>query len=283
MPAPQASEIKKNIRDKFTSFKIKVPQNWQNPSGDPDAKHYADAFTSSEKNTSPGSPPLVLAQTSNKYHTDTQKMHIDKLGKFFDGIGDAIASAWSAWQTSSSMVGVIIAGSMGNGGKIVPNTPWAPLILTAGPKDTPMYLKYTTTVANILGAQWLAYGLSITLAGASLWPMFNSFPSPVVPPPGIPNPKPCKLSDPTTINVDVGLQTEALKSAMIGAHADPQAPLHKEIFEAVAFGFNKSFQDWKKKTELKLLGMGAVPSCVPPAFPPGPVVGTAIMPPGMMV
>ena len=281
MPAPQASELKQNIRDKFTSFKIKVPQNWQNPSGDPDAKHYGDAFTASEKSTSPGSPPLVLAATSNKYHTDTQKMHVDKIGKYLDGIATAIASAWSAWQMSSSMVGVIVAASMGNGGKIVPNTPWAPLILASGPMSTPMEMKYTKTVATILGAQWLAYGLSITLAGASLWPMFNSFPSPLVPP--TPNAKPCKLSDPTTINVDVGLQTEALKSAMIGAHADPMAPLHKEIFEAIAFGFNKSFKDWKNKTELKFMGMGAVPTCVPPAMPPGPVVGTAIMSPGMMI
>ena len=281
MPAPSASELKKNIRDKFTSFKIKVPQNWQNPSGDPDAKHYGDAFKPEEKNTSPGSPPLVLAATSNKYHTDTQKKHIEQLGKFFDGIGDAIASAWAAWQTSSSMVGVIIAGSMGNGGKIIPNTPWGPLILASGPKDTPQFAKYTASIANVLGTAWLAYGLSITLAGASLWPMFNSFPSPIVPP--TPNPKPCKLSDPTTVNVDAGLSTDALKGLMIAAHADPQAPLHKEIFEAVAFGFNKSFKDWKNKTELKFLGMGAVPTCIPPAMPPGPVVGTAIMSPGMMV
>ena len=33
MPAPQASDLKKKIRDKFTSLNIKIPQNWQKPSG----------------------------------------------------------------------------------------------------------------------------------------------------------------------------------------------------------------------------------------------------------
>lgn len=278
MPAPQASELKKNIRDKFTSFKIKVPQNWQNPSGDPDAKHYGDAFKPEEKNTAPGSPPLVLAATSNKYHTDTQKMHIDKIGSFIDGIATAIASAWSSWQTAASMAGIILTGGSASGGKII-GIPWTPIILAAGPVSTPMNAKYTKTVATILGAQWLAYSLSITLTGNPLWPPFNAFPSPVVPP--TPNPTPCKLS--SLMQVDAGLQTEALKGAMIGAHADPTAPLHKELFEAIAFGFNKSFNDWKSKTELKFIGMGAVPTCVPPAMPPGPVVGTAVMSPGMMV
>ena len=27
-------------RLKFTSFNLKVPQNWKDPQGDPDAKHY---------------------------------------------------------------------------------------------------------------------------------------------------------------------------------------------------------------------------------------------------
>ena len=56
MPAPQASQMKQLVRAKFMSFNIKVPQNWQNPSGDPDAKHYGDAFKPEEKNTAPANP-----------------------------------------------------------------------------------------------------------------------------------------------------------------------------------------------------------------------------------
>ena len=88
MPAPQASAMQQLARLKFSSFNLKVPQNWKEPSGDPAAKHYGDAFKPAEKSTAPAvsAPPLFKPASMNKYHTDAQKMHIDKIGKFIDGI-----------------------------------------------------------------------------------------------------------------------------------------------------------------------------------------------------
>ena len=101
MPAPQASAMQQLARLKFTSFNLKVPQNWQEPSGDPAAKHYGDAFKPEEKATAPaGMPPLFQPASLNKYHTDTQKMHIAKIGAFIDGTCSAICWAWSQWQTA---------------------------------------------------------------------------------------------------------------------------------------------------------------------------------------
>jgi len=61
---------------------------------------------------------------------------------------------------------------------------------------------------------------------------------------------------------------------MIGMHADPQAPLHKEIFESVADAFEKSYNVWKGTTMVtNILGTGPVPTFAPPYVPVGPVVG----------
>src|SRR3954469_20708191 len=190
MPAPQASDLKKKIRDKFTSFNIKVPQNWSKPSGDPDGKHYDDAFTAAEKSTSPGSPALFQAASSNKYHTDTQKMHIAKIGAFIDDISSAICTAWSGWQTSATMAGILVNGPIASGGQLV-GAPWTPVILASGPVTTPMLAKYTGVVANVLGTAWLAYTATIKLGAAKLWPLFSAWTLAVAPPQ--PNAVPCKL------------------------------------------------------------------------------------------
>src|SRR5436190_13174129 len=99
MPAPQATLFKQAARLKFTSFNLKVPQNWKQPQGE-DADHFSQAFKPNEKVSTPGMPPLFQPATLNKYHTDTQKMHIAKIGGFIDKTCDAIASAWSKWQTA---------------------------------------------------------------------------------------------------------------------------------------------------------------------------------------
>ena len=86
-------------RLKFTSFNLKVPtRTGRTRVAIRTAKHYGDAFKPAEKTTAPGVPPLVQPASLNKYHTDTQKMHIDKIGEFIDGICSAICSAWGTWQ-----------------------------------------------------------------------------------------------------------------------------------------------------------------------------------------
>jgi hypothetical protein len=282
MPAPQASDLKKKIRDKFTSFNIKIPQNWQTPSGDPAGKHYSDAFTASEKSTSPGSPALFQAATSNKYHTDSQKMHVAKIGAFIDDISTAICSAWSAWQMTT-MAGIVITGPAAMGGALVP-VPWTPIILAAGPVSTPMLAKYTGVVANVLGTAWLAFSSSIKLTGAKLWPTFLMWAAGPVAPPQ-PNAVPCKLSDSSSVfSLDTGLMAPALKGQMVSALGDPEAPFHKELFEAIATGFKEVFDDWKSKTEFKVIGGGPVPTYAPPYVPAGPVAGgVGFVPPGGII
>jgi hypothetical protein len=270
MPAPQASAMKQLARLKFSSFNLRIPQNWQQPAGDPDAKHYSDAFSASEKATTPAvsAPPLFTPASLNKYHTDAQKMHTDKIGSFIDGICSAICSAWGQWQSTATMVGIMINGPTASVGQIV-GPPLTPLIMASGPKSTPMELKYTTTVANVIGSAWLTFTATVKVTGMPWYPMFAACPSPVAPPtPNIPCPFAALTQVPVSISANV------LKMQMIGAHADPQAPLHKEIFESIADAFEKTYNLWKASTMVtNVLGTGPVPTFAPPYVPVGPVVG----------
>jgi len=268
MPAPQASAMQQLARLKFTSFQIKVPQNWQEPSGDPDAKHYGDAFQPSEKTTAPGAPALFLPASMNKYHTDSQKMHIDKIGKFIDGICSAICSAWSQWQSMATMVGVVITGPTAMGGQVL-GPPWTPLILASAPKETPNLLKYSNAVANVLGTAWLSYTATIKVTGMPWYPAFAAFPSPVAPP--TPN-VPCPVIALT--QVTASLSPALLKQQMVGALADPMAPFHDKLFEAICDAFDKCFTLWQTTTMVtNVLGTGPVPTFAPPYVPVGPVLG----------
>src|SRR3954465_4449317 len=93
MPAPQASAMQQLARLKFTSFNLKVPSNWKDPQGDA-GDHYGRAFKPGEKTSAPGMPPLFQPASLNKYHTDTQKMHIGKIGSFIEGPRLATSSPW---------------------------------------------------------------------------------------------------------------------------------------------------------------------------------------------
>src|SRR5258706_8703110 len=188
MPAPQASAMQQLARLKFMSFNIKVPQNWQAPSGDPAAAHYNDAFKPEEKQTAPGMPPLVQPASLNKYHTDAQKMHIGKFGAYIDGMCSAICSAWSQWQSTATMVGVMINAVTASVGNIV-GPPMMPLIMASAPKASPQELKYSNVIATGIGTSWLQFTATVKVPGMPWYPAFAACPSPVAPPmPNIPTP-----------------------------------------------------------------------------------------------
>jgi len=266
--------MKQLARLQFSSFQIKVPQNWKQPQGDPAAKHYSDAFTSSEKATSPvaAAPPLVIPHTMNKYHTDTQKMIHGKIGSFLDGISDAICSAWQAWMLGASYVGVIIASATASAGQVVCPVMMGPLIIAQGPKSTPMEMKYTAAVANVINTQFPLYSVGIKLTGMPLYPAFVS-PLPTGPaPPMINTPMPLK----SVSKAQKLLSKSVMKPMMIAALGDPMAPMHKELFDAVCDGVEKTLEMWEATTMLSnIMCAGAVAG-----FPVGPVVGTGIAPPG---
>ena len=252
---------------KLMSFAIKVPQNWQEPTGDA-AKMYARAFKPEERVTAPGMPPLFQPASLNKYHTDTQKMHIGKIGEYIKGITSAICSAWSQWQTAASLVGVIVNGPVASGGSVV-GPPMLPFIMASAPMASPQELKYTNVIAQVISTAWLQFTATIKVTAMPWYPAFAMFPGPVAPP--MPN-IPCPVA--ALMQVDASIQPMVLKSQMVGQLGDPQAPLHPEIFESVADAFNQCYLLWKVSTMVtNVLGTGPVPTFAPPYVPVGPVVG----------
>lgn len=270
MPAPIATVMAFLAKTKFALNVLKVPSDWKQPMGDPAAKHYNDAFAPSEMLTMPGIaiPPLFLPASLNKYHTDTQKMLNEKFGEFIDGICSAICSAWSTWQSSASLVGVIVNAIVAAGGQVV-GPPLAPLILANGPKATPMQLAYTNAVATTLGTGWLSYTATIKVPGLPWYPAFAAFPGPVAPPmPNIPMP----LIALTQVTASVS--PDLLKNQMIGLLANPTAPYHQELFDGIAFAVDKCLLLWQVTTLLNnVLGLGPIPTFAPPYVPVGPVLG----------
>lgn len=273
MPAPQASAMKQLARLKFTSFNIKVPTNWRDPSGDA-ADHYSRAFKPEEKVTQPGMPMLVQPASLNKYHTDTQKMVVGKFGSYLDGICDAICSAWSQWQAAASMTGVMINAAVATLGNLV-GPPLTPLIMASAPQATPMQMKYSTAIATAVGNAWQQYTATVKVPGLPWYPLFAAFPGPTAPPtPNIPSP--------VVALTQVPPNPARMKQEMVGLLGDPQAPFHAELFEAVCDAFDKCFQLWQTSTMVtNVIGFGPVPTFAPPVVPAGPVVGgTGTMAPG---
>jgi hypothetical protein len=275
MPAPQASAMQQLARLKFTSFNLKVPSNWKDPQGNA-GDHYGRAFKPDEKASAPGMPPLFQPASLNKYHTDTQKMHIGKIGGFIDDTCSAICSAWSQWQTAATMVGIVINAVTATGGQIV-GPPWTPLILASAPKSTPMEMKYSNVIAQVIGTAWLSFTATVKVTGMPWYPAFAAVPSPVAPP--APN-VPCPFA--ALMQVPVSISASVLKMQMVGQLGDPQAPFNQELFEAISDAFEKSYNLWKVSTMVtNVLGTGPVPTFAPPYVPVGPVVaGIGTMTPG---
>lgn len=268
-------------RLKFAGFQLKVPQNWQTPSGDPDAKHYGDAFKPEEKNTAPavGTPPLFMPASMNKYHTDAQKMHHGKVGSFIDGVCSAICSAWSTWQSSATMTGIMVNAVTATMGQIV-GPPLMPLILAQAPKASPMELKYSNVIATVISNGWMSFTATVKIPGLPFYPAFAAFPGPLAPPmPNVPVPFAALTQ------VPVSISTNVLKMQMVGQLGDPQAPFHAELFEAISHAFEQCYNTWKVSTMVtNVLGTGPIPTFAPPYVPVGPVVGgMATMAPGGFV
>jgi hypothetical protein len=269
MPAPQATMMQQFARLKFTSFNLKVPQNWQPP---PDQDQYDKAFKPEEKTTAPGMPPLFQPATLNKYHTDAQKMHVAKIGGFIDKMCSAICGAWSQWQTAASMAGIVVAGPVASVGQII-GPPIGPLILANNPPmSTPMEIKYTNAIANAINTGWLTFTASVKIPGLPFWPAYGAVVTPVAPPmPNMPFPFAALTQ------VPVSISTNILKMSMVGMLGDPMAPFHQQLFESIANAFEQCYDLWKISTmvnNVMAIATGGTP------VSPLPAVGTAMMAPG---
>ena len=257
-------------RTKFMGFALRVPSDWQEPSGDA-AKQYGDAFQPSERTSAPGAPPLFQPASLNKYHTDTQKMHIAKIGAFIDGVCSAICSAWSQTQSLASMAGLVVTGPVVTVGQLI-WPPMQPLILASAPKSSPMEMKYSNVIATVISTAWMTFTATVKVPGLPFYPAYAAVPTPVAPPmPNVPFPFAA------LVQVPVSISSNIMKMQMVGQLGDPKAPFHQQLFESITFAFEQCYNLWKGTTmvtNVMAVATGGTP------ISPIPAVGTATMPPG---
>lgn len=275
MPAPAAAQMQNFAKIRFMSFGIKLATDWETPSGDPAGDHYVKAFAPDELAGFPV-PGLFLPATTNVYHVDTAKTISDAFEKYIDGICAAICSAWSTWQSTAGMVGVVVNAVTATGGQVL-GPSWMPLIMAGAPKATPQESKYSNAIAGAVGMGWQSYTSTMIVPGLPWYPAFAAFPAPVAPPtPNVPSPL-VALTQVTS-----SISKSSLKSSMVGLLGDPKALHHEELFDAIATAFEQCFLIWHAATVISnVLGTGPVPTFAPPYVPVGPVVGgTAVGAPG---
>lgn len=267
-------------RLKFSGNSLRVSDKWVQPSNQ---EHYGKAFKDSEKSSAPDTtvPPLFTPVSMNKYHTDTQKKLTADIGGFIDKTCSAICSAWSQWQSMSTLVGVMIAGPVASVGQIV-GPPLLPFILASGAMNTPMMIQYTTTIATVISNAWLSFTATVKVPGMPWYPAFTAFPGPVAPP--MPN-VPCPFA--VLTQVPVSISANMLKNQMTAMQpeTDKTNKYSTQIFDAIADAFEKCYDIWKVSTMVtNVLGTGPIPTFAPPYVPVGPVVGgVGTMTPGGFV
>ncbi|MBM4345032.1 MAG: hypothetical protein FJ100_16810 [Deltaproteobacteria bacterium] len=268
MPAPQSATMKNLAKLAFKSHAIKLPVDWKQPQGDPDAKQYSDAFKPSERMAVPDPSKLFVPASVNKYHVDTVKQISEKFEKYIDGICDAICQAWSTYHSTACLTTVMIAGPTASGGMLV-GAPLTPLILASGPKASANEAKYTRVIATVVGTGMTSWQSTVKVAGMPWYPAFAAFPGPMAPP--TPN-VPCPLV--ALVQVNASMQDAALKGQMVGQLGDPKAQHHQELFDSVAKAVAQCFTVWTASTQVtNVLGFGPIPTFAPPFVPVGPVVG----------
>src|SRR5262249_28462147 len=159
-----------------------------------------------------------------KYHTDTQKMLIAKIGGFLDTTCSAICYAWGQWQKMAAMPGIIVNGPVAMGGQIV-GPAMQPFILQKGAKDTPNLAKFTNVIATVSSTAWLAFPATVKVTGLPWYPSFAMVTAPVAPP--MQN-LPCTFAE--LFQAPVSIAAPLMKTQMIGMLGDPQAPFAPQIF-----------------------------------------------------
>lgn len=268
MPAPQAAMLKNLAKLKFKANAITLPTKWQQPQGAA-GKQYVDAFKPSERAVPPDPSKLFLPATPNKYHVDTVKTVSGKFEAYIDGVCDAICQAWSTYHSSAALTGVIVNAVTAAGG-VMAGPPLTPLILASAPKSTPNELKYSKTIAAVVGQQFTMWQTAVKVPGLPWYPAFAAFPAPVTPPmPNVPVP----LAAIGSAGMSA-MQAATMKNMMVGQLGDPQALHHQELFDCVATGVFTVFSTWLTTTMVtKVMGFGPVPTFAPPFVPVGPVLG----------
>jgi hypothetical protein len=278
MPGLQFIKILGNL--KFFTHGLKLPVQWQAPSGQVGSKQYGDSLKPSEKMALPQLiPPWFMPAEPQKYFQDS----CDKIGKefkdFHDAILDAVGFAHNMWKLQAKFqnLQIMAVSAIGTPG-CLDGPELESLIKTA-----PMVAAYTGNKAKYRDA--VAAGVSkcfkdwqgqVMVPGLPWYPAFAAFPGPMAPPmPNIPTPLiACPSAMMARIVMPDGMKQEMINALDGGMKKDDKDKHHEALFDAIATVLALAFLTWLPAQQVMLvLGKGSIPTFAPPFVPVGPVIG----------
>lgn len=265
---------------KFLSHGLKLPANWENPSGDPAADHYGKCLKPEEKVAIPSLiPPWFMPANMNKVHQKS----CDEIGKnfkdFHDTMLDAIAFAHNMWKLQAKFKDLKIMAVSAIGAPGCLDGPELESLIKNAPMCAAMtgnMQKHRDAVAKGVSKCFKDWQDKVTVPGLPWYPAFAAFPGPMAPPmPNVPTPLvACPSAMMTAMATPMSMKSE-MDSALDGGMKDKDPTKQYEaLHDAIATVVSAAFMIWLPSQQvIGVMGKGPVPSFAPPYVPVGPVVG----------
>ncbi len=273
---------------RFISYGMKLPVDWKQPVGDPDAKQYIDGIGLENMI---GNPQHFWFTPHNPhvYHQDS----CNEIGKEFqdlhDNMLDAVAFAHNQWRLQAKFqnLKVITMCCLGQAGCLTGPDLESPI------KNAPMCASWTgnkaayrDAVAKGVAKAYKGWQDNVMVPMLPFWPPHVAFPGPMGPPlPNIPMPLiacvSSKVTDIVMPNTMKDGMVEALPKGLKDKDPDKQ---HVTLFDSIATALALAFSIWLVSQQvMNIMGQGPVPTFAPPIVPLGPVMNGSSLPGAMHV
>lgn len=265
---------------KFLSHGLKLPANWENPSGDPAADHYSKCLKPEEKVAVPQLiPPWFMPANMNKVHQKS----CDEIGKnfkdFHDAMLDAIAFAHNMWKLQAKFKDLKIMAVSAIGAPGCLDGPELESLIKNAPMCAAMtgnMQKHRDAVAKGVSKCFKDWQSMVTVPGLPWYPAFAAFPGPMAPPmPNVPTPLvACPSAQMAAMASPMMMKSEMDNALDGGLKQKDPTKQYEALHDAIATVVSAAFMIWLPMQQIiGVMGKGPVPSFAPPYVPVGPVVG----------
>jgi hypothetical protein len=266
---------------KFFSHMLKLPVEFERPSGNPAGEHYGKAWKPEDKIAIPKLiPPWFMpAEIPNKYY----QQQCDDIGKgmkdFHDTMCDAVGFSHNMWKLEAKckdlkVMAVSAIGAPGclDGPELESNIKNAPMCAAM----TGNMAKHRDAVAKGVSKCFKNWQDKVTVPGLPWYPAFAAFPGPMAPPmPNIPVPLIACLSPMMTeLILPFSMKKEMDDALDSGLKDKDKSKQYEALHDAIAMTLSVAFAIWLPSQMVMLvMGKGPIPTFAPPYVPVGPVVG----------
>jgi hypothetical protein len=278
MPSLVLPDVLAHLRFFADMHKLPTQASWQQPSGDPGAKHYSDSLKNDMIAIPQCIPPLFLPQNPQKYHQDS----CDKVGqgfkKFMTDMLDAIKFGHQMWKLQAKFQNLIVNAMVALGTPGCLDGPSLESLIKNAPSCAAMtgnLAAYRDAVASGLAKSFKNWQDNVTVPGLPWYPAFVAFPGPMAPPmPNIPMPLITCISPMMTELAMPTSMSSNMESALSGDLKDKDKDKqYKSLFDAISTVCSLGFVIWLAAQQVMLvMGKGQIPTFAPPFVPVGPVL-----------